>query len=399
VVKLPVTLSAPHRLLFLVGAFQFASVVLWWSCALLDLNGAGPGLPQPLPSSMIHAPLILFLVFPPFFFGFLLTVFPRWIGFPDARQWVYVPVGLTFLLATVFLWLGLLMNQPSAIIAAFTSAAMGWIWALIYMGRLLIEEFLLMKGPTWHAWSIFVAIALGLICLIGAIQGMQSANWILLHISNLIALDLFILPVFVTVCHRMIPFFAGNVVADYERWRPFWVLAIYWAASIAGILAYGFGAANFAAISRIVLACLTALMLWKWWPRAHAPGLLWVLVLGFAWAPAGFALGAWFDLFAPQGNRAAIHLLTIGFAGSLVIAMVTRVTQGHSGRPLTMPHIAWIAFALVQIASVVRLIAALRHESVELLVISASCLTAGLLPWALRAIVIYSQPRADGKPG
>ena len=398
-VKLPVLLSAPHRLLFLVGAFQFASVLVWWTCALLDLNGHGPDLPQPMPASLLHAPLILFLVFPPLFFGFLLTVFPRWIGYPDARPTVYAPVALSFLLATGLIWSGLLKNQPSAIIAAFAMAIVGWIWAMAYMGRLLIDEMRQFETTTWHAWSIFVAFVFGLMCLAGTVHGMRSTDWLLLHISNLVALDLFVLPVFVTVCHRMIPFFAGNVVVGYELWRPYWVLAVYWAASLAGVLAYGFAAPDLAAGSKIILTCLTALMLWKWWPRGQAPGLLWVLMLGFAWAPLGFALGAWLDLFAPLGSRAAIHLLTIGFAGSLVIAMVTRVTQGHSGRPLTMPVVSWLAFALLQIASVVRLIAAYRYENLELLVISAACLTAALLPWAIRSMVIYSQSRADGKPG
>ncbi len=102
--------------------------------------------------------------------------------------------------------------------------------------------------------------------------------------SNLIALALFILPVFVTVCHRMVPFFAGNVVTNYSRWRPFWVLAAFWIASLAGTGAYYLSALGVAAAGNAVLACLTGLMLWKWWPGRRAPGLLWVLILGFAWA-------------------------------------------------------------------------------------------------------------------
>ena len=133
--------------------------------------------------------------------------------------------------------------------------------------------------------------------------------------------------------------------------------------------------------------------------RSRAPGLLWVLLIGFAWAPASFALSAWTTLFAPQFSRAPVHLLTIGFALSLAIAMVTRVTQGHSGRPLTMPMVAWLAFAAVQAATGLRLLAAARGEQLSLLSSSALILSAGILPWALRAIWIYLRPRLDGKPG
>ena len=43
------------------------------------------------------------------------------------------------------------------------------------------------------------------------------------------------------------------------------------------------------------------------------------------------------------------HALFIGFFGSVLIAMVTRVTQGHSGRPLVMPAVAWFAFIAIQL--------------------------------------------------
>ena len=60
---------------------------------------------------------------------------------------------------------------------------------------------------------------------------------------------------------------------------------------------------------------------------------------------------AW--LYALTGEfllgRAPAHALFIGFFGSLLVAMVTRVTQGHSGRPLVMPAVAWFAFVAIQL--------------------------------------------------
>jgi uncharacterized protein involved in response to NO len=122
-------------------------------------------------------------------------------------------------------------------------------------------------------------------------------------------------------------------------------------------------------------------------------------MLGFAWAPAGFAIAAWTELFRPEYGRAAIHALTVGFAISLVIAMVTRVTQGHSGRPLLMPAVAWTAFVAVQIATALRLLAAMSYEQPALLTAAALILSAGFAPWAIRGMWIYVRPRVDGKPG
>ena len=87
------------------------------------------------------------------------------------------------------------------------------------------------------------------------------------------------------------------------------------------------------------------------------PALLRVLFLGFAWLPIAFALYAWQSAwFAMTGEfvlgRAPAHALFIGFFGSLLVAMVTRVTQGHSGRPLVLGGVAAIAFVIVQLVAV-----------------------------------------------
>src|SRR3546814_8985616 len=58
-------------------------------------------------------------------------------------------------------------------------------------------------------------------------------------------------------------------------------------------------------------------------------------------------------------GRAPAHALFIGFFGSLLVAMVTRVTQGHSGRPLVFGGVATFAFVVIQVVSVMRVVAEL----------------------------------------
>jgi uncharacterized protein involved in response to NO len=60
-------------------------------CALAGLFG----LRQPAPyAGWLHAFVMQYQVLPSFIFGFLLTVFPRWMGLPDLERWRYLPVGL-----------------------------------------------------------------------------------------------------------------------------------------------------------------------------------------------------------------------------------------------------------------------------------------------------------------
>lgn len=394
-----VLFAAPHRLLFLCGVFQLMAIMAWWGLALLNLQGVGPALPDALPPVLLHAPILLFLVLPPFFFGFLLVTFPRWLGLADATPSVYAPVGIAFAASAIFLWLGLLGLIASSVIIAFILAALGWLWALGHMLRFALLERKTDRPVTWHAWSAWVALVIGLICLIIALRGIIAMDPSPVHLAGVVGLNLFIMPVFITVSHRMIPFFAGNVVKNYVRWRPFWILSAFWAATAIATLGGATHQSQLAAAGYGLCAILSAYMAFKWWPRSAAPGLLWVLIIGFAWAPVAYLIATWSSVYAPYSDRAFIHLLTVGYVLSLVIAMVTRVTQGHSGQPLTMYPIAWVAFAMVQLAAILRLIAALHGEDLTLLAGSAIVLALGILPWVVQGIIIYVRPRVDGRPG
>lgn len=391
--------AAPHRLLFLVGVVQLLALIAWWSGALLDLSGMGPGLPQAFPNSLLHAPLLLLMALPPLFFGFLLTVFPRWLGFPDTRAAIYAPVGIAFGLGAGLLWIGLLGGLPNFLLAAFATAGLGWGWALAAMMRWLRAEIQAGKGPSWHGWSALTAAIIGFGCLVAVMKAIHTADGALLQQADRVALLLFVLPTFFTVCHRMVPFFAKNVVKDYQPWRPFWLLGVFWLASATAAMGAALDMAALSAVAYTALSLLSGLMAWRWCPRSAAPGLLWVLIIGFFWAPIGYGLEALAVAHGSFASRDGIHALTIGFAGSLIIAMVTRVTQGHSGRPLKMPLPAWIAFAGVQLSAVARLVSSWRSEDAHLLIASAAVMLALLVPWVINSVRIYARPRSDGKPG
>ena len=145
-------------------------------------------------------------------------------------------------------------------------------------------------------------------------------------------------------------------------------------------------------------------ILLRWWPREAAPGLLWVLFIGFSWLPLAFGLYAMQSgVYAATGEfllgRGPAHALYIGFFGSLLVAMVTRVTQGHSGRPLAMPNAGWFAFIVLQAVAVVRVLAEVMPDAGLWQALAAISWLLAFLPWVLRHLWIYLVPRADGRPG
>ena len=129
-----------------------------------------------------------------------------------------------------------------------------------------------------------------------------------------------------------------------------------------------------------------------------------MLFVSFAWLPIAFALYAAQSLiFISQGafvlGRAPAHALFIGFFGSALIAMVTRVTQGHSGRALTLPATAAFAFIAIQCVAILRIMAELMPDAKLWQAIAAVAWIIAFAPWVLRLARIYLAPRIDGKPG
>jgi uncharacterized protein involved in response to NO len=89
----------------------------------------------------------------------------------------------------------------------------------------------------------------------------------------------------------------------------------------------------------------------------------------------------------------------IGFFGSLLVAMVTRVTQGHSGRPLVFGGVATFAFVVIQLVCLTRIVAELVPDQMAWQAAAAIGWLLAFAPWVLRSLRIYLAPRADGKPG
>ncbi|NII11850.1 NnrS family protein [Oleiagrimonas sp. C23AA] len=399
--RLAVPAAAPHRLLFLGGAIAVLLSMTWWT-AELAAGRLGWRLPQPtIPPGWAHAMLAQYGMLPFFIFGFLLTVFPRWLGQPALPRRRYLGVfGLQmggYLLAHAGL-----LGRPHLLQAGFTLmlAAAALVW-------LTLAGVLRRSGRRdRHALSSLLALGgecFGLAAFDAYLVG-ASPWWALLAIQA--GTFGYLLPVYLTVCHRMIPFFSANVVAGYRVVRPDWTLLLLWPLLLAHLMLAFAHAFAWLWLADLPLAVLLGALALAWQPwKAMRPGLLAALHIAFAWAPVAFVLYTLQSVVLLAGGsfllgRAPLHALAIGFFGSMLLAMVTRVTQGHSGRPLRMGAVAWFGFAVLQGVAVARIVAAVstdHHSSWLLLAVSGWLLA--FLPWVLRSAWIYLTPRVDGCEG
>ena len=136
--------------------------------------------------------------------------------------------------------------------------------------------------------------------------------------------------------------------------------------------------------------------------------LLAMLHIGFLWLGLAFLIGGvsqWLAWGLGMGalGLGALHALTMGCLASLMLAMVTRVSCGHSGRALVADRIAWSLFWLLQAATVLRIAAAVPGVpgvALPWLLLLAAGLWAGTMgAWGVRLGRWYGCLRADGRPG
>ncbi|KRA72085.1 short-chain dehydrogenase [Lysobacter sp. Root667] len=392
--------QAPHRLMFFIGATNLLLAMVWWAMWLADARWHVFGLRQPQPwAGWLHAFVMQYQMLPSFIFGFLLTVFPRWMGLPDLSRRHYLPVGAGLFCGQLATIIGA-FGYPPAITIGFWMTLAGWLVGVATLGPMLVRE----RGTTWHARACFAGLALGLAGLAAWGMFLHDGNARLAFASIKIGTFGLLLPVYFSVAHRMFPFFAGNVVAGYVAWRPLPLLGAALALSFTHLALELTHAYAWLWLADVPLLALLLLALWKWWPRGDAPGLLLVLFIGLAWLPLAIALYAFQSIaYELTGafllGRAPAHALFVGFFGSVLVAMVTRVTQGHSGRKLMMPKAAWFAFAAIQFVATMRIFAEVLPDGMAWQAAAAVGWLVAFAPWVVRIGRIYLSPRVDGKPG
>jgi uncharacterized protein involved in response to NO len=104
-----------------------------------------------------------------------------------------------------------------------------------------------------------------------------------------------------------------------------------------------------------------------------AEPLLLILHVGYAWVVIGTALLGLSILDVGVPAAAAIHGLTAGAIGTMILAVMPRVTLGHTGRDLTADRPTVAAFILINVAAIARVAASWNGSDVILLALSAGC--------------------------
>ena len=407
--RLATLFAAPHRLSFFVAACVMAAAAAWWWVEMLSRSGIWPSLATAVPATFVHASVMSLGFMPLFFSGFLFTAGPKWLQMGEVQARAIAPGVLTMGAGWLALLCGSHVNHGLSSTGVLI-AAIGWAmltWRFVSLVR---------RSPArdrLHAKLIATACSLGVLAMLGAAVGIGQGDYRIIRLAALLGLWWFIVPVYVTVAHRMIPFFTASALPVLDAWRPNWLL---W--TLLGLVGaqgcwllideLGWQGPVWMGLRAVVSSASGALVIAlavRWGlVQSLRIRLLAMLHIGFVWLGLAFCLDAASVILGAVGqiqlSLLPLHALTMGFLGSILLAMVTRVSCGHSGRTLTADNLAWGLFWGLQVAVALRLLAVVwPSQSGWLLWGGATAWLLVMGGWALRYGRWYGLPRVDGRPG
>ena len=385
---------------------MLAISALWWA-ALHIAAAAGIAVRWSLPPSIGHGVLMTFGFMPMFFAGFVFTAGPKWLNRPPVRaSTLLAPVA-----AQLSGWAVFMMAAHGAD-AAFArglgaiglgAVTIGWLGIVLRFVGLLRGSSVTDRV---HARLIALACLFGAAGLCASTVGVALGNSALVAAAVRSSLWAFVGLVFATASHRMVPFYSAAAVPALDAWRPLWLL---WC--LAGTLVFEAAASLVDGLQSLragieIVSGIGVLALAVRWARVQnlRIRLLAMLHIGFVWLGVSLVLAGMSHHADAPLRLASLHAYTMGFLGSTMLAMVTRVSCGHGGRTVTADDFIWRLFWVLQLAVLARLAGAIASASSpawgQALVVAAAVGWAAVCTaWAARYGNWYGRPRFDGRPG
>lgn len=337
----PALFSYGFRPFFLGGAlFAGVAVPVW----VLTFAGA-------IGSSFLYAPRewhvheMLFGFLPAVMTGFLLTAIPNWTGRLPLRGMPLVSLWVLWLAGRLFV----AAPGPIPVIAAVIDASF-----LVMLATFVWRE--IAAAGSWDRLPIGLLISLytGANILFHVLALHGSAT----DVPERLALSIILL-LLTVIGGRVTPVFTGEYLKEQritiqpasfsfvDRLSMLLVLiaALAWIVQpegqAAGALFIAAGLANLIRLSR-----------WRGWMAWREP-LVFILTVGYGWVALSLlALGGALLDMLPAAN--AVHALTTGAVGTMTLAIMTRASLGHTGRPKHAGPVTLAIYLLVNLGAIVR---------------------------------------------
>jgi uncharacterized protein involved in response to NO len=201
---------------------------------------------------------------------------------------------------------------------------------------------------------------------------------------------------------RVIPFFTARRF-NFEKPQP--IVWLDWVANLplVGLFILSFFPMTFAQLGQPLmvisgLAHLIRVMRWQPWRTLSEP-LVWSLHATYLCIPVSLLLRGLLD--NPFASHNMLHMFAIGAIGGVILAMIARVTMGHTGRAIYQGPNMSVAFAAIILAALVRSlgVAFFPQYLIESVNISAALWIFAFAMYVGMFGKMLITPRVDGHPG
>lgn len=383
--SIPAYLRLGFRPFFLLGSVYAVIAVVAWVWMFQQ------GQPNVLrvPALWWHVHEMLFGFAMAIVVGFLLTAVQNWTGIPGTKSRRLALLVTLWLLVRVLFWTPVPLWLTSSIEALFLALT------AYEIGMRVV------KAKGWRNLFFVPLFALAMVANFASyatIKGMppfpSSAVWQAMLWWFMLLLSV--------MGGRVIPFFTARRFqfdkADLKLWLD--VLAN---GPLVALFIISFFPLAEAQLGQplMLLAGAAQWVRWlRWQPwRTFSEPLVWSLHTAYACIPLSLLVRGLASNHFVSHNM--LHLFAIGALAGLILAMIARVTMGHTGRAIYQgPNMA-LAFAALLLAALVRSlgVAFWPAHMMEWINLSAGlwALAFGLFVWRFGAMLLT--PRVDGHPG
>lgn len=325
--------------------------------------------------------------------GFLLTAVQNWSGIPGVNGGALMSLVSIWLIARILLlvdiglspWLLAIIDTAFMPIAAIF-LALPILKKKLYRNLFFIPLLFLMSATNFLMhWAL--------------ISG--DYQWINKGSYAMVMLVTFLICV---MGGRVIPMFTANGTRTVKVEPIAWLEKLSIVSMALAALAFMsglnlphwiMGTITFLATTVHLVRCLR----WRFWVTFKTP-LVWSLHMSYFCIPLGLFLLSLHYWFATISFSLALHMLTVGGMATMILAMISRVSLGHTGRMIVVGHVMGTAFAALIIAAFVRsLLPLVIDDYISVLIVSSAFWVIGFGLFVVKYFSILTQARIDGRPG
>ena len=320
--------------------------------------------------------------------GFILTAIPNWTG--------RLPIKNKPLAFLVLLWiLGRIGFLTTVIFGTITTSLMDLPF-LIVLVLVIMRE--IVSGKNWRNLPVIILISF---FTVGNILVHLQIQEIIDSAELGIRLSTFTLSVLLALIGgRIVPSFTRNWLSKNKAQRFPSPAGIFDKISLVSLVVFVFAQIVIPYHELTSLLALLAgllhgirLIRWKVWMTLSEP-LIWILHVGYMWLSVALVLIGFAGLtnFVPYAS--SYHALTIGAFSTMILAVMTRASLGHTGRRLKATLGTTFIYVFITIASVLRVCEPFLNEYGNLLLsFSGIFWTLSFALFVFIYLPILSQPR------